>query len=98
MKEHNLPDRIVKGKSNPSEVQAPKTSGAGGRINTSLSEINWTPAKVRIVLTVLLAPVVTAIIVSFNAGNILIGFVLIGLIIFVGAIYLALRYIEKNEF
>ncbi len=98
MKENNLPDRLVKGKSNQSEIQAPKISGAGGSINTSLSEINWTPAKIRIVLTVLLAPVITAIIVSFNSGNILIGFVLIGLIVFVGTIYLALRYIEQNEF
>lgn len=98
MKEHNLPKKLVSGKSNQFEAKVPKSGGTGGRIDTSLNDINWTPAKIRIVLTVLLAPVITAIIVSFNAGNILISLVLIGLIIFVGVLYLALRYIDQNEF
>lgn len=98
MKEHNLPEKIVRGKSGQSEARAPKTSQAGGRIDTSLKDINWTPAKLRIVMTVLIAPVVTVTIVSFNAGNIFISLVLIGLIIFVGLLYLALRYIDRNEF
>ena len=99
MKEHNLPDRLVKGKTNKSqEAVVPTASSSGGRINTSFSEINWTPAKIRIVLTVLLAPVITAIIITFNSGNIFISLVLIGLIIFVGLLYLTLRYIDKNEF
>ena len=99
MKEHNLPDRLVKGKTNKSqEARVPTASGAGGRINTGFADINWTPAKIRIVLTVLLAPVITVIIISFNSGNIFISLVLIGLIIFVGLLYLTLRYIDKNEF
>ena len=99
MKEDNLPDRLVRGKSKqPQQIKVPKSGGTGGSINTSLSDINWTPAKLRIVMTVLLAPIVTAIIVSFNAGNLLISLVLIGLIVFVGVLYLALRYIDQNEF
>ena len=99
MKGHNLPKRLVRGKIDKSqEAKAPHISGSGGNIDTRLREINWTPAKLRIVMTVLIAPVVTAIIVSFNAGNILVGLILIGLIIFVGLMYLALRYIDGNEF
>jgi hypothetical protein len=99
-KGHNLPDRLVKGKSNqPRPAEPPAVSGqGGGKISTNVKDINWTPAKLRIVATILLAPMVTAIIVSFNVGNILIGLVLIGLLMFVGFIYLALRYIEQNEF
>ena len=94
----NLPKKLVSGKSNQSEAKAPKHGGTGGRIDTSLNDINWTPAKIRIVLTVLLAPIVTAIIVSFNAGNLPIALVLIGLIIFVGVLYWTVRYIDRNEF
>ena len=94
----NLPKKLVNGKSKQFEAKAPNIGGSGGRIDTSLSDINWTPAKIRIVMTVLIAPIITAIIVSFNAGNILISLVLTGLIIFVGLLYLALRYIDRNEF
>ena len=99
-KGHNLPNRLVTGKRNRPEPAEPPTirGGGGGKIDTNIKDINWTPAKLRIVATILLAPMVTAIIVSFNVGNILIGLVLIGLLIFVGLIYLALRYIEQNEF
>jgi type IV secretory pathway TrbL component len=98
---HNLPKRLVRGKTYKSqEAKAPSIGGSGGMIDTRLRDIdiNWTPAKLRIVMTVLIAPVVTAIIVSFNAGNILVGLILIGLILFVGLMYLALRYIDGNEF
>ena len=101
MKEHNynLPKRLVRGKIDKSqEAKVPTIGGAGGNINTQLRDIEWTPAKLRIVMTVLIAPVITAIIVSFNAGNILVGLILIGLIIFVGLMYLALGYIDRNEF
>ena len=99
MKGHNLPKRLVRGKIDKSqEAKAPHISGSGGNIDTRLREINWTPAKIRIVLTVLLAPIVTAIVVSFNAGNLLIALVLIGLIIFVGLLYWTVRYIDRNEF
>ena len=96
---HNLPKRLVKGKIDKSqEAKAPNISGAGGRIDTSLRDINWTPAKMRIAMVVLIAPVVSASTIAFNAGNILVGLILIGLIIFVGAMYLALRYIDRSEF
>ena len=97
---HNLPNRLVKGKLNKSQpAEAPTiNAGGGGSINTGLKDINWTTAKLRIVATILLAPVVSAIIISFNAGNSLVGLILIGLLIFVGLMYLTLRYIDRNEF
>lgn len=97
-KKHNLPNRLVKGKSGQAGFEAPTLGGHGGRVETNLKDIHWTPAKLGIVSTVLLAPFTFAIVVSFQAGNSLIGIVLIGLGLFVGLIYLALRFIENNDF
>ena len=98
-KDYNLPARLVKGKSGQQEVKVPAAApGGGGRVDTNWKDIHWTPAKLGIVSTVLLAPLTFAIVVSFQAGNSLIGIVLIGLGLFVGLMYLALRFIENNEF
>ena len=97
-KGHNLPNRLVRGGSKKShEAQIPIIGGKG-KIDTSWKEIRWTPAKVSIASMIILAPISFAIVLSFKAGNILIGLILIGLIVFMGLIYLALRYIEHNEF
>ena len=99
MKEkHNLPDRLVKGKSGQAGFEAPTFGGQGGRIQTNLKNIHWTPAKLGIVSTALLAPFTFVIVVSFQAGNSLVGIILIFVAILVGLMYLALRYIENNEF
>jgi hypothetical protein len=94
---HNLPKRLVRGKTGQQEAKAP-IIGGGGRIDTSLKDINWTPAKLGIVSTVLLAPFTFAIVVAFHSGNALVGLILVGLGVFVGLLYLALRYIDNNEF
>lgn len=99
MKEkHNLPKKIKKGKSGQAGFEAPGLGGRGGKIETNWKDIHWTPAKLGIVSTVLLAPFTFAIVVSFQAGNSLIGIVLIFIAMLVGLMYLALRYIENNEF
>ena len=98
MKEkNNLPNRLVRGKANQQETKVP-TIGGRGRIDTSLKDINWTPAKLSIVSTVLLAPFTFAIVVSFQSGNALIGVLLIGVGVLVGSLYLILRYIDNNDF
>ena len=93
---HNLPKRLVRGKTGQQEAKAPIIGGQG-RIDASFQNIHWTRAKVGIVSTVLLAPFTFAIVVSFQSGNALIGLILVGLGVFVGLIYLALRYIDNNE-
>lgn len=94
---YNLPKRLVRGKTGQQEAKVPIIGGQG-RIDTSLQDINWTRTKLGIVSTVLLAPFTFAIVVSFQSGNALIGLILIGLGVFVGLIYLALRYIDNNDF
>ena len=96
--QHNLPKKIVKGRSGKQEFKAPTLGGHGGRVQTDLKEIHWTPAKLGIVGTALLAPFTFAIVVSFQSGNGLIGVVLLLIGLLVGLLYLALRYIENNEF
>ena len=98
-KKHNLPGRLVRGGTKQSqEVKVPSAAGGNAQIPTNLKEIHWTPIKLSIVSIVLLAPISCAIVLSFKAGNILVGLILIGLLVFMGLIYLALRYIEENEF
>ena len=98
-KKHHVPKKLVQGKTGKSiGAEPPRLAGRGGNINTSLRDIHWTPAKLSIVSTALLAPFTFVIIVAFNAGNTLVGTILIGLAVFVGLMYLALRYIENNEF
>ncbi len=97
-KGHNLPKRLVTGGLKKSqEAQVPAIGGKGS-IATNWREIRWTPAKLSIASIIILAPISFAIVLSFKAGNILIGLILIGLIVFMGLMYLALRYIEHNEF
>lgn len=100
MKEkHNLPKRLVQGKSGQQGINVPSAaSGGGGGIQTNWKDIHWTPAKLGVVATVLLAPLTFAIVISFHVGNSLIAIILIGLGLFVGLMYLALRFVENNEF
>ena len=95
---HNLPKRLVKGKTARSQkAEVPKIGGKG-TIETTWKDIHWTPVKLSIVLAVLVIPFLAAIAIAFRAGNSFIGIMLIGLAVFVGLMYLALRYIEENEF
>ncbi|MEM7592157.1 MAG: hypothetical protein AAF383_11670 [Cyanobacteria bacterium P01_A01_bin.83] len=97
-KKHNLPKRLVRGGDKKSySGKLPEMGGKGG-ISTNWKDIKWTRSKLSAVSFVILAPISCAIVLSFKAGNIMIGLILLGLIIFMGLIYLALRYIEQNEF
>lgn len=96
--QHDLPKKLRQGKSGKQGFQAPTLGGHGGSVKTDLQDIHWTPAKLGIVGTILLAPFTFAIIVSFQAGNSLVGAVLIVIGLLVGLLYLALRFIENNEF
>ena len=51
-----------------------------------------------IAATLLNVPFLLATVMTFKSGNALVGLILVGIAIFVGLFYLALRYIEENEF
>lgn len=98
-KKYNLPGRLIRGKTpNSQEAKVPPLAGGQGKIATDLRDIRWTPAKLSIASIVILSPISFAIVLSFKAGNILIGIILIALLIFMGLMYVALRYIDQNEF
>ncbi len=98
-KGHNLPGRLVRGGTKQSqEAKVPSAAGRGAHIPTNFTEIRWTPLKLSIASIIVLSPISFAIVLSFKAGNSIVGVILIGLLVFMGLIYLALRYIENNEF
>ena len=97
-KDHNLPDRLVLGNQKSScEARPPAVMGAKGKINTNLN-IRWTPRRKVIAATILGVPFLLSTVAAFKSGNALVGLILVGLAIFFGLIFLALRYIENNEF
>jgi hypothetical protein len=97
-KRHKLPDRLVRGRTRTSqEAKVPLLIGKGGTIGTNLN-IRWTPRKRVIAATVLGVPFLLATVMAFKSGYILMGAILVGIAGFVGLMYLALRYIEANEF
>ena len=98
-KKHNLPKRLIRVNTKSSqEAKVPVARGGNGSINTNLSDIRWTPARLSVASTIILAPISFAIVVSFKAGNALVGIILIGALVMMGLMYLAVRYIERNEF
>ena len=98
-KRHKVPKKLIQGKTNRSQpAKIASLERRGGKILTNLPDIDWNAPKLTIVSVAILAPITFAIVLSFKAGNIFIALVLIGIIVFMGLIYLALRYIEDNEF
>jgi hypothetical protein len=97
-KKYKLPDRLVSGRTKTSQqAKAPATFGAGGTIGTDF-HIRWTPRKRVIATTALGVPFLLVTVMAFKSGYILMGVILLGVAGFVGLMYLALRYIEANEF
>ena len=96
-KDPKLPNRLVTGGEKRSQEAKAPTLGGSGRINTNVN-IRWTPRKATIAATILGVPFLLATVLSFKVGNILVGIILVGVAVFVGLMYLALRYIEENEF
>lgn len=98
-KKYNLPNRLVTGYTKSSQdAEVPIAKGGNGRINTKLSDIHWTPAKRSIATIIVLSPISFAVVLSFKAGNSLVGAILILALVFMGLMYLALRYIDQNDF
>jgi len=97
-KKHKLPDRLITGGTKASQqAKAPATFGSGGTIGSNFN-IRWTPRKKVIAAAVLGIPFLLATTMAFKSGYILMGVILVGIAGFVGLMYLALRYIEANEF
>lgn len=86
------------GKTGQAQNQAPIFGGAGGQINTKLKDIKWTPKKLAMAFAILGIPFLIVVLLIFKSGNIMIGMVFIGLAAFIGLMYLALRFIDNNEF
>lgn len=97
-KKYKLPDRLVTGGSKKShEAKVPALIGSGGTIGTNF-RIRWTPRKRVIAAMVLGVPFLLVTTMAFKSGHIFMGVIFVGIAIFVGLMYLALRYIEANEF
>ncbi len=95
----HLPKMLRQGKVNRSqEAKPPEQFGINGKIMTNLQDINWTPKKLGLVIAALSIPYLIAVIGVIQAGNIIVGTILIGLALFVGLVYLALRWIDKSDF
>jgi hypothetical protein len=97
-KKYNLPKRLVTGGTKRSqEAVVPNFTGGSGQIGSNMN-IRWTPSRLVIAATLLGVPFLLTTVIAFKSGKILIGVILVGIAIFVGLMYLALRYIEANEF
>lgn len=95
---HKLPDRLITGGTKASRLaEAPTSFGSGGTIGTNMN-IRWTPRKRVIAATVLGVPFLLSTAMAFKSGYTLMGVILMGIAGFVGLMYLALRFIEANEF
>lgn len=97
-KKPNIPKHLRQGKTARSqEAQVPIAQGGAGRVNTSLN-IRWTKGRAIFAAALLGVPFLLATVAAFKSGNILVGCILVAVAIFFGLIYLALRYIEENDF
>jgi hypothetical protein len=96
-KKPKLPTQIIQGKAARAEAKI-STGGKYGNIQTNWKDINWTPKKLSLAIAFLSIPYLTAMIATFRSGHILIFILLIGMGVFVGLLYLALRMIEKEDF
>lgn len=98
-KKHKLPDRLVTGGSKKShEAKVPTIAGGGGGTIGTNFHIRWTPRKRVVAAAVLGVPFLLVTTMAFKSGYVLMGAILVGIAVFVGLMYLALRYIEANEF
>jgi hypothetical protein len=97
-KKPNLPKQLIQGKAGRAEAKVPVASGGDGNIGTNWKDINWTPKKVSLAIAFLSIPYLIAVIGTFRSGHILIFILLVGLGVFVGLLYLALKMIEKGDF
>ena len=86
------------GKTGQPQNRAPMLGGGGGQIDTKLRDIKWTPKKLAIAFAVLGIPFLIVILLIFKSGATMFGLVFVGLAVFMGLMYLALRFIDNNEF
>ncbi|MGF1541903.1 MAG: hypothetical protein ACFCU5_15885 [Pleurocapsa sp.] len=92
--DHNK--KIVKGKSSPVRQDFHQyTLKGGGAINTNIQDINWTPKKLILTITLLGIPYGGIVLACFIAGINIIAYMLIGLAIFVGILFLIVRSLEQ---
>ena len=99
MSEKNyLPKKLIQGKTNHSQEAKVPELGGQSQIQTNWKDINWTPAKLAIVLPILIVPFLIGVVSVIRTGNLLVTVLFIGLVIFVGLMYLLLRYLDKNDF
>ena len=95
----HLPKMLRQGKVNRSqEAKPPQEFGKNGKIITNLQDINWTPKKLGLAIAALSIPYLIVVTGVIQSGDILVGSILIGLALFVGLVYLALRWIDKSDF
>ncbi len=94
----NLPKMLRQGKVGKSQVaKPPEKYGSGGSIMTDWKDIKWTPKKLALIIATLGIPYLIMVVSLIKAGYTVVVFLMIGLAILTGLIYLALRWIEKSD-
>jgi hypothetical protein len=83
--------KINKGKSAQVARDFPKYNPHAEIDTNYWQDINWTPKKLLSIIFLLGIPYVGVILACFIAGISLIGYLLIGLVIFIGLLFLMLR-------
>jgi hypothetical protein len=76
----------------------PVVGGTGANIQTTWQDINWTRKKLFLITCLLGLPYLITIIATYLAGMTIITFVLIGLALFVGILFLIVRWVEHADF
>jgi hypothetical protein len=97
-RQRGIPRKINMGRTGRPQDRRPPILGGQGSIDTSWKDINWTPRKLALASAVLGIPFLLVVVLMFRSGNSFFGVILIGIAMFVGLMYLTLRYIDKNEF
>lgn len=97
--DRHLPKKLIQGKTARSqEAQVPVGSGGGGgKINVNFQEIKWTPKKLILAFAALGIPYSIVLFAIIKAGYTVVAIILVGVAIFVGAIYFTLRFIENGD-
>lgn len=75
----------------------PQQSRSGGRVETNWSDIRWNRKKLLAVVSLLGFPYLATVVATFVAGMTVITLILSGVALFVGMIFMILRWLEQAE-
>lgn len=76
----------------------PLIGGTGANIQTNWQDIKWNRKKLFLTICFLSLPYLMTIIATYLAGMVIITFVLIGLALLVGILFIIVRWLERADF